>query len=52
MDDGLSFILIGLIRTASDLLEEMLESVAQHRPVGRAYLHHLIQPHLEGYLYN
>ncbi|XP_057376371.1 uncharacterized protein LOC130697487 [Daphnia carinata] len=33
----------------SDLLEEMLQTVAQQRPLGRAYLHHLIQPHLESF---
>jgi hypothetical protein len=35
------------MREASDLLEELFQAVAQLRPVGRAYLHHLIQPHLE-----
>lgn len=35
------------MRKASDLLEELFQAVAQLRPVGRAYLHHLIQPHLE-----
>jgi hypothetical protein len=38
--------LLGM-REASDLLEELFQAVAQLRPVGRAYLHHLIQPHLE-----
>ncbi|XP_046442838.1 uncharacterized protein LOC124193184 [Daphnia pulex] len=33
----------------SDLLEELFQAVAQLRPVGRAYLHHLIQPHLESF---
>ena len=42
-------VLLVYFQKASDLLEELLETVAQLRPVGRAYLHHLIQPHLEGY---
>lgn len=29
----------------------MLQTVAQQRPLGRVYLHHLIQPHLERFQY-
>lgn len=36
-----------LYSAASDLLEEMMETAAERRPLGRTVLHHLIQPQLK-----
>lgn len=43
----INYLFIASYFIASDLLEELLETIALYRPIGRAVLHQLVQPQLE-----